>query len=55
MCKIFPQQQWVFSRIRNERFRGNPGILLQFFTVYKGYFVTVTEALKNESVTSLLL
>jgi hypothetical protein len=24
----------VFSRIRNERFQGNPGILIQWFTEY---------------------
>jgi hypothetical protein len=39
MCKIFPEQQWVFSRIRNERFQGNPRILLAFFTVYNSYII----------------
>jgi hypothetical protein len=33
-CAKFYPQQWVFSQIRNERFQGNPGILLAFFTVY---------------------
>ncbi len=33
MRKSFHYQQWVFSRIRNKRFQGYPGILLPFLTV----------------------
>ncbi len=34
MRKILHYQQWCFSRIRQEKFQGNPGNLLVFFTVY---------------------
>jgi hypothetical protein len=33
MHKILHYQQWCFSRIRQEKFQGNPGNLLVFFTV----------------------
>jgi hypothetical protein len=34
MRKILHYQQWCFSRIGQEKFQGNPGNLLVFFTVY---------------------
>jgi hypothetical protein len=34
MHKILHYQQWCFSRIRQEKFQGNPGNLLVFFTVW---------------------
>jgi hypothetical protein len=37
MRKILHYQQWCFSWIRQEKFQGNPGNLLVFFTVYADF------------------